>query len=424
MPKLKILSEYLSKKFYFKKLIAFLAIIIISAVFSTRVPVQQKLTPDSTLYIGLADNLVNGEGYYDTIRNDEILPPIGHPLLLASSILLNASPYFDGALIFLSFLFIGLAVQKYTKNIWLTIISEFLLFSIFKEIGFFKFGIETSGVFTSSMLIYSLARLYRNKSKADIFFAAFSLLITVLVRPTLLYLSIAIASILLIYMVLKYKKILFNYELLSYRLLAFLSASLIGIILVTSVSLVIYQDARLVRGTYAAMNLYLANNEYINPETPYYAAYSNNIPDEERKVLVNDAGWEKRESILFSKTLEYITNNPRRALKGWIWRFDRYIGNDYLPGTPLYPYRAAVWISVLLFIVEILLFLSFRKKQIAKISTYLLSTGISILLFLQIFQLVLFSWTGARYLTYLIPYLTAAILLTAYDCWSIGEELE
>src|SRR3989304_6315872 len=219
MPKLKILSEYLSKKFYFKKLIAFLAIIIISAVFSTRVPVQQKLTPDSTLYIGLADNLVNGEGYYDTIRNDEILPPIGHPLLLASSLLLNVSPYFDGVLIFLSFLFIGLSVQKYTKNIFLTIISEFIMFSIFKEIGFYKFGIETSGVFTSSMLIYSLTRLYKNKSKVGILFAAFSLLITILVRPTLLYLSIAIAIILLIYMVLKYKRILFNYELLSNRLL-------------------------------------------------------------------------------------------------------------------------------------------------------------------------------------------------------------
>jgi hypothetical protein len=401
-----------------------MVIFLLSAAFSFRTPIEKAFTHDSALYFVLANNIVSDVGYYDTVRNDEILPPVGHPLLMSSSILLNVSPYFDRILVFLSFLFTGLAVWKYTKNIFLTIISEFIMFSIFKEIGFYKFGIETSGVFTSSMLIYSLTRLYKNKSKVDILFAAFSLLITILVRPTLLYLSIAIASILLIYMVLKYKKILFNYELLSYRLLAFLSASLIGILLVTSVSLVAYQDARLVRGTYAAMNLYLANNEYINPETPYYAAYSNNIPEEERKVLVNDAGWENRESILFSKTLEYITNNPRRSLKGWIWRFDRYIGNDYLPGNPLYPYRAAVWISVLLFIVEILLFLSFRKKQVAKISAYLLSTGISILLFLQIFQLVLFSWTGARYLTYLIPYLAAAIMLTAYDCWSIGEELE
>jgi len=42
--------------------------------------ISQVVTADGILYEGLADNLINGTGYQDTIRNDFILPSIGHPL--------------------------------------------------------------------------------------------------------------------------------------------------------------------------------------------------------------------------------------------------------------------------------------------------------------------------------------------------------
>ena len=41
------------------------------------------ISPDANLYYGLAQNLQDGTGYIDNIRNDEIIPTIGHPLIIS-----------------------------------------------------------------------------------------------------------------------------------------------------------------------------------------------------------------------------------------------------------------------------------------------------------------------------------------------------
>ena len=51
------------------------------------------LSPDAKLYYGLAENLVAGRGYVDTIRNEQILPPIGHPALRATWAYVIVSPF-------------------------------------------------------------------------------------------------------------------------------------------------------------------------------------------------------------------------------------------------------------------------------------------------------------------------------------------
>ena len=45
----------------------------------------ERLSPDAKLYYGLAENLVDGTGFHDTLRKREILPPIGHPLWLVAT---------------------------------------------------------------------------------------------------------------------------------------------------------------------------------------------------------------------------------------------------------------------------------------------------------------------------------------------------
>ena len=401
-----------------KQILIFLALLILSVILATKVPVQQELAPDPTLYIGLAKNLAAGKGYYDTIRDDEILPSIGHPMLLSLSLRLNASSYFDETLVFLSFIFIALAIWRYTGKFWLAVIAEILMFSILQEIGFYKFGIETSGISTASMLLCSLVYLYRGKSKIwwSVAFAATALTLNILVRPTLLYIGIAISVVLFVYALTRHKEIFQKYQLMRYKLLISTTITLFLIFLTYLISIGTYGDGRMIRGTYAAMNLYVANNEYVPADKTYSSKLLNDLPSEEKTNLINSAGWQNREKLLLNKTLEYIQSNPKRALEGWIWRLKKYLGNDYQPENSLYSYKIQARLVIFLLVLQIAIFYLLRKNLCGK-NTYLLSTGIAFLLLFQIFQLVFFAWSGKRYLTYLVPFLVTAFALLVNDSW-------
>lgn len=386
--------------------------------FLIQIPIFQEITPDSKLYMGLAENLMNGKGYYDTIRNDEILPPIGHPFLLFLFFSLKQPSYFDNILVYLSFLLIGLAVWKYTNKLSLVVFSSFFMFLILKQIGFYKFGIETSGFFTSSLLIYFLVRLFKNKfSFLNIFWATVSLTINILVRPTLLYLAILAIVLLFGYLFYLIKKNKFKRELFQYKLFITFLFSLLIILIVSIYSSCVYKDSRLVRGTYAAMNLYLSNNIYLPPDKKYRTNYFNDyMPNEEKQlVLSNSAGWKKRESILFSKALDYIKHNPIRASQGWWWRLERYLGKDYSFGNDLFIYKVLIKLTIILLFFQLVLYFLLRKIKFDR-NIYLLSLIITLLLMFQIFQLIFFSWTGERYLIYLIPYLIVASFFLINDC--------
>ena len=52
-----------------------------------------RLNPDARLYYGLAQNLVDGTGYRDTVRNREIMPSVGHPFIISvACVRLGVSP--------------------------------------------------------------------------------------------------------------------------------------------------------------------------------------------------------------------------------------------------------------------------------------------------------------------------------------------
>lgn len=379
-----------------------------------QIPIQQELTLDSQLYYGLAKNLVSGKGYFDTIRNDEILPPIGHPILLSLSILLNPPITIDQLLVFFSFVLVGLAIWNYSKKILPVVISIILMFVLVRYIGFYKYSIEISGFFTSSLLIFFLVNIKKNVfSFFNIFLTAFSLTLNVLVRPTLLYLIILICPFLLIYIVIK--KIKKNSVI--YQLLITFLLSLFTVFLIYGYSIYRYKDERLIRGTYASLNFYLSNNPYLPINEKYKSNnFTKYIPENEKKIFLNKTGWKNREILLFNKAISYIKNNPKRALQGWSWRLNKYIGSEYNYKHPLYLYGLTIKIVFILMLLNILLtYLSLKtNKRNSQINFFGLI--ISLLLFFQIFQLIFFSWTGERYLIFLIPYLVASLFFLVKDC--------
>lgn len=416
-----ILNTILKRKWLILMGIFFL---VFFRYFLIRLPIVQEITPDSKLYFGLAKNLTIGKGYNDTIRNDEILPPIGHPLLLSFFILFKLTLYFDKFLICLSFLFIGLAVWKYTNNMLFVVLSCYFMFLILNQIGFYKFGIETSGFFTSCVLVYFLTCLFKNKfSLLDVSLTSVSLAINILVRPTLLYIVIFITLFLVLYVIWMIKKGQLNKTLFQFKLFLTFLAALFLILGVYTYSIYTYKDERLVRGTFAAMNFYLSNNAYLPSNLMYNTSYFYKyIPIKDQNlVLLNPTGWKDRETALFAKGLDYIRHNPVKAFKGWLWRLDKYLGSDYHLGGQLYIYKILIRLILFLLIMEIILYFVFFRLDFGKIINFL-GPMVTLLLAFQIFQLMFFSWSGKRYLIYLVPYLISALFFLLQDCISLMKK--
>ena len=337
-------SNNILEKLKHNPLLRIVLIVAVSAIFTSKVPVYQKITPDSALYLGLAQNLALSQGYNDTIRNSEILPTIGHPLILSLFVFLNLEGYFDVVLIFVSFVFIGVALLKSSKSLPITVSAISLTYYFLKELGFNKFGIETSGIFTSALLVTALSYLYfNNLDKKLVIFSALSFFLNLLVRPTLLYISIAAFLFLLVVFLFSKHFKLSKPKQITFRFLLPLAFALFLIILTFFLSKIVYNDARFIRGTYAAMNLYLSNNRYLSPELKYKSVFVRYLPEADRALITERPGsWEEREQLLFSKTVEYVKSNPYRAMMGWQWRLDKYLGGEYTKDTDLYAYRLTV----------------------------------------------------------------------------------
>ncbi len=408
---------------YKKKLIYILitlTLLITVYLLFTRIPVlsTDELTPDSKLYNGLAQNIITGVGYQDTIRNNEILPPVGHPLIIAVYSFLGIPFEFTKTFILISILFLSLSIYLYTKKVIFVLVNFIFLFVLLKHIGLYKLGIESSGLISSSLLILSLTYMYaaRYSLFSKIVFV-FSATIHLLVRPTLLY-PLVFAFIFLLFLItykaIRSKKIELNHNIKSW--LEVVSTILILMLTVNIYSKNKYNDSRLTRGTYAAMNLYLSNNEYINPKQSYNTdLFFKYIPEMDKKIFLSkEIRWEEREHILFSKFLDYVKKFPKRAATGLLWRLKKYTCSDCKLLEALSLYRLLVYFILLLS--PVLVFKAFSKSQTHVLRDFTRPTLVIILLFfVQTLQLVFFSWTGPRYLIYLIPFLTTGGLFIIYD---------
>jgi len=377
----------------------------------TSIPVSDHLTPDSKLYYGLSQNIISGTGYYDTVRNGEILPPIGHPLILLFDRIIGDITFWEVAI---GILAVCLSVLVYTKSKIMALISLGFLFATLKSVGFYKYGIEASGFMTASLIILGLSYMYRsNFCIFSIVLSVFFIFLNILVRPVLLYplfTFVIFFALYYIFLFLKNKKFVSSYRIINKWFVIVILVILL-FLMVSLYSEFSYGDKRLVRGTYAAMNLYLFNNQYFPVNTNYnLKKFQKYIPEEERNIVTsNSLGWEKREKLLFKKALNYIVSNPKRAISGWLWRLERYLGYDAGISSV---YLIGVCVTVLFTILLLVLMFFFHGFYfwISKLGWL-----ISFLFFIQVALLIIFSWTGPRYLIYLIPFLATAPFLILFE---------
>ncbi|MBL4705243.1 MAG: hypothetical protein JKY54_12030 [Flavobacteriales bacterium] len=345
--------------------------------------ISQVVTADGILYEGLADNLINGTGYQDTIRNDFILPSIGHPLIvLLFKVLGITSGLVFGKIMFALGLILSvilvriLELKRYVRLLILPILYWTIPMS-------FNWGVEPSLFVSIIGLLTALAWFWKKKGWVSAVVLALTILLHLLVRPIGLPLLYVSAGVLVIGFwrnraAIKHVLVVIALPLVLFQLIGVMSNNW-------------YDDSRLTKGTYSDIPLYCANNPYLNLETEYFSSRWKDLPTETYEEAVEvfqlKTTWQDRGELLKSKTVDFIKNEPGKAFKGFWWRFSHYTYQQ--PETP----------GVILFIVWLLAWLMF----VLRFKFKLLKThwGLNLLIvFLPIYIVGLtsiFPYVGVRY---------------------------
>jgi hypothetical protein len=258
---------------FFVLLAAALAIgIEVRLNFPVDTPVQEQFTrlnPDSKLYYGLARNLSDGTGYHDTVRKKDVLPPVGHPLLLALvSEGLGLSPARQAWLsIWLSVICLILATHLYSRSRLCVLIAAGLYAAYLREVTWLAGGVETSIVLASMLLVLALAVFYRLGFRlAPAVVAGVALAASLLMRPIHVHAVHAATGVALVAFILQCRRVgvaRVPRVITGWLVLLMTAQILLGVISVYSKAR--YGDSRLVSGSYGSWALYVANNEYIPP---------------------------------------------------------------------------------------------------------------------------------------------------------------
>jgi hypothetical protein len=404
--------DYVCKKYGY---IVFALLLILYFAIFYDVPIQEELTPDSRLYLGLAQNLINGTGFHDTIRNDEILPPIGHPLLVAIPFWLGLPPpTITDWFLALSICFLALAIRVSAQNNIFVILFLLVYHSLLRAFQWNSVGVESSILLTSSLVVFLL--VYAHKSRFSFprsILLGVGLSISLLVRPLLLYpLIILWAAILAFITYRKLRGHVISRNLMSVRWL-FLTTTALAIVGYAWVhSVLVYGDERFVTGTYGAIGLYCANNKYLPPTEYYYwSGIWKYLPQDQREEalakLQNTNGWKDRHTRLVNETLAYVRAEPNRAFQGWLWRLTRYFG---FPPHAIQAYSLLMIAFVILLILRLILAFTWSASTWTNRFT---SPGIlvSLLFFIQSGAQASFVYTGPRYLTHVVPWLASSCFL-------------
>lgn len=395
---------------------------------------MQHLNPDAKLYYSLAQNIVDGTGYFDTYRNAGILPSVGHPLLLAFfCVILGLSPAtFAWVFLFSSFVILAIAIRIYTSSNILTICALWLYAGFFAHIRqpWLSGNVESSIVFANAILILSLIYFYKNNFQ--VLWAVISgaaLAIHLLIRPLYLF-PTHICFIILLGAVLYFylrKRLLGIPKFVQGWFLLLATAEAI-LFLTLSYSQIRYSDSRLVTGTYGAYSLYRANNIHLDPEAKFNSRAKH--PEEFDKVFTSIADnpeldWKQRQKKFMQETIDYWKSYPGRALRGWWWRFRQFIGvysGNFSWKHPLTVMHAisASTLFALIFIRMIAARISKAKKMRLIYSPGLLLAALFIL-YSAIHSV--FTYSEFRYVAVTIPLLVASNFILLFEAREIFVKL-
>lgn len=393
---------------------------------------MQRLNPDAKLYYSLAQNIVDGTGYFDTCRNQELVPSVGHPVLLAFfCVILGLSPAtFTWVFLFSSFVLLAIAIRIYTGSNILTICALWLYAGFFAHIRWLSANVECSVVLANVILIFSLIYFYKNNFQ--VLWAVISgaaLAVHLLIRPLYLFPThicfiIILGAVLYFYL---RKRLSGIPEFVRGWFLLLATAEAI-LFLTLSYSQIRYSDSRLVTGTYGAYSLYRANNIYLVPEAKFSTRAKH--PEEFVKVFTSIADdpeldWKQRQKKFMQKTIDYWKSHPGRALRGWWWRFRQFIGvysGNFSWKRPLTVIHAisASTLFALIFIRMIAARISKEKKMRLMYSPGLLLAALFVL-----YSAVhsVFVYSEFRYVTVTIPLLVASNFILLFEVREIFVKL-
>jgi hypothetical protein len=343
--------------------------------FKRDLPVEiqvENLNPDAQYYFHLARNLVDGNGYYDNLRNDEILPSVGHPfLLVVFCVILKMSPAAFAWFFFVtSFILLSATVWVYSRSNTILVLTLWLYCGFFKHIEWLSGNVESSIIFASLLLAASLAVFYKTGfSKRWAIVSGFALFIHILMRPIFLFPAhffLAACIVTILYHYIRKHTLSPSQFVKGWSILLITAESLV--LTTYAYSYLRYQDSRLVTGTYGATALYAGNNIYLPTDREFWVRSRH--PQEFLKkiyILEDNPGmtWQQRHKILTQEVVAYWKQHPVRAIQGWWWRFGHFIG--IYSGTEESPrtlHIISVWVLLILIVIRVLIRILQKKEKL------------------------------------------------------------
>jgi hypothetical protein len=428
------LSKINRSSIFFAVLTAFFlfSVLQIKLNFKRDLPAEtqiRNLNVDAKLYYHLAQNIVNGTGYYCKIRNDEAMTSVGHPLLLAIfCVILKMSPAtFTWFFFVISFILLSTAVWIYSRSSIILILAMWLYCGFFKHIEWLSGNVESSIIFANLLLVAVLTVFYKTGfSKRWAIASGFALFIHILMRPIFLFpthfcLAGCIAAILYRYI----KKHTLSPSQFVKGWLIFLIIAESLVLMTYAHSHLRYRDSRLVTGTYGVLALYAGNNIYLPTNHEFWA--QSRYPQEFLKkiyILSNNPGmtWQQRHKILTQEVVSYWKQHPVRAIQGWWWRFGQFMGiysGSEGPHIVLHTFSA----SALLILVVIRVFIGIlQKKEKLKLKD---SFGLvcATMFFMYSAIHAVFSYGSFRYAAVTLALLAPAVACLLYEIKSLLNRL-
>jgi hypothetical protein len=387
-------------------------------------PVERQirnLNVDAKLYFHLAQNIVNGTGYYVKFRNDEAMPSVGHPLLLAIFCIILKMPPATFAWFFfvVSFLLLSAAVWIYSRSNILLILAMWLFCGFFKHIEWLSGNVESSIVFANMLLAASLAVFYKTGfSQQWAIVSGCSLFVHILMRPIFLFpthLCLVVCIVVILYHYVRKYSLPLGKFVKGWFILLIIAESLV--LMTYAYSYLRYQDSRLASGTYGATVLYAGNNIYL-PTNRVFWVGSKHHPEFLKKIqiLQDTLGmtWQQRHKILMHEVVNYWKQHPVRAIQGWWWRFGNFISiYSVKEESPRTLHIISVWVLLILVIIRVLIRILHKEEKLELKNSFGLVC--SSLFFAYSAIHAVFCYSGFRFAAVTLVLLTLAVVCLLYE---------
>lgn len=274
------------------------------------------VTPDGKLYYNLAENLVNGNGLINTVREEDIIVPPLFSLILAPFVLLfdSATPFIiiQYILFAVNGVYISYLAGKLFKAQLATILTG-ILYAIQPVLllnGPQYLLTETIFIsFLLAVLHISMNWITGDNKQKPFYLLLFVMTLSLLFRPHLLFMFPVVLLFALFFIVKKRQKL----------------HSLAGFLIPVALFMLNGWHNYLLHGefvtleNYSGMNLYIANN----PESDIGFYNSNMLPDYVEPIFyeLKDVPLSEKSAILKEKAFDYIFGSPIDTAKRVTMKF-------------------------------------------------------------------------------------------------------